>query len=72
MTVWIFFLVPQITFEVLVKMLISIGPGGDLDDLKRDFEEFIKGLICVPIRVPGTRLYKSLKVIELVQFKNDN
>lgn len=54
----------KITFEVLVKMLISIGPGGDLDNLKRDFEEFIKGLICVPIKLPGTRLYKSLKAKE--------
>ncbi|KAF8011084.1 hypothetical protein BT93_J1641 [Corymbia citriodora subsp. variegata] len=55
----------KITFEVLVKMLISIGPGGDLDNLKRDFEEFIKGLICVPIKLPGTRLYKSLKKLSI-------
>lgn len=41
---------------------MSVGPGEDLKFLKREFEEFIKGLICIPIKLPGTRLYKSLKV----------
>lgn len=41
---------------------MSIGPGEELNVLKREFEEFIKGLICLPIKLPGTRLYKSLKV----------
>ncbi|XP_038881879.1 3-epi-6-deoxocathasterone 23-monooxygenase CYP90C1 [Benincasa hispida] len=51
----------QITFEVLVKVLMSVGPGEELKILKREFEEFIKALICIPIKLPGTRLYKSLK-----------
>ncbi|XVF59706.1 hypothetical protein PTKIN_Ptkin07bG0297400 [Pterospermum kingtungense] len=54
----------KITFEVLVKVLMSVGPGEGLDFLKREFEEFIKGLICLPIKFPGTRLYKSLKAKE--------
>ncbi|KAK5843752.1 3-epi-6-deoxocathasterone 23-monooxygenase CYP90C1 isoform X1 [Gossypium arboreum] len=54
----------KITFEVLVKVLMSVGPGEDLEFLKREFEEFIKGLICLPIKFPGTRLYKSLKAKE--------
>ncbi|XVF62121.1 hypothetical protein PTKIN_Ptkin08bG0191800 [Pterospermum kingtungense] len=54
----------KITFEVLVNVLMSIGPGDDLKYLKREFEEFIKGLICLPIKFPGTRLYKSLKAKE--------
>ncbi|KAJ8764508.1 hypothetical protein K2173_006248 [Erythroxylum novogranatense] len=53
--------VKKITFQVLVKVLISIGPGEDLEFLKTEFDEFIKGLICLPIKLPGTRLYKSLK-----------
>ncbi|XP_061370912.1 3-epi-6-deoxocathasterone 23-monooxygenase CYP90C1-like [Gastrolobium bilobum] len=56
--------VKKITFTVLVKVLMGIGPGEDLDFLKREFEEFIKGLICVPLKFPGTRLYKSLKAKE--------
>ncbi|XP_044497752.1 3-epi-6-deoxocathasterone 23-monooxygenase CYP90C1-like [Mangifera indica] len=53
--------IKKITFEVLVKILMSNVPGEDLCFLKREFEEFIKGLICLPIKLPGTRLYKSLK-----------
>ncbi|KAB1201939.1 3-epi-6-deoxocathasterone 23-monooxygenase [Morella rubra] len=56
--------VKKITFAVLVKVLMSVGPGEDLDFLKREFGEFIKGLICLPIKLPGTRLYKSLKAKE--------
>nr|WAW38272.1 CYP90C42 [Plumbago zeylanica] len=51
----------EVTFEILVKVLMSIGPGEDMDFLKREYREFIKGLICVPIKLPGTQLYKSLK-----------
>ncbi|KAK2355627.1 cytochrome P450 [Trifolium repens] len=56
--------VKKITFTILVKVLMSIDPGEDLYMLKREFEEFIKGLICLPIKFPGTRLYKSLKAKE--------
>lgn len=56
--------VKKITFTILVKVLLSIGPGEDLDFLKKEFEEFIKGLICLPLNFPGTRLYKSLKAKE--------
>ncbi|OMO56959.1 Cytochrome P450 [Corchorus capsularis] len=54
----------KITFDVLLKVLMSVGPGEDLNFMKREFEEFIKGLICLPIKFPGTRLYKSLKAKE--------
>ncbi|PPD81984.1 hypothetical protein GOBAR_DD21067 [Gossypium barbadense] len=53
----------KITFEVLVKVLMSVGPGEDLEFLRREFEEFIKGLICLPIKLPGTRLLKVVKKI---------
>ncbi|KAF3596203.1 hypothetical protein DY000_02027995 [Brassica cretica] len=56
--------IKKMTFEVLVKLLMSISRGEDLDILKLEFEEFIKGLICIPIDFPGTRLYKSLKAKE--------
>ncbi|XP_065858485.1 3-epi-6-deoxocathasterone 23-monooxygenase CYP90C1 [Euphorbia lathyris] len=54
----------KITFRVLVKALMGIGPGDDLDFFEREFEVFIKGLICLPIKLPGTTLYKSLKAKE--------
>ncbi|XP_038996880.1 3-epi-6-deoxocathasterone 23-monooxygenase CYP90C1-like [Hibiscus syriacus] len=43
---------------------MSVGPDEDLDFLKREFHEFIKGLICFPVKLPGTRLYRSLKAKE--------
>ncbi|KAF5738141.1 hypothetical protein HS088_TW13G01036 [Tripterygium wilfordii] len=54
----------KITFSILVQVLMSVGPGEDLDFIKREFEEFIKALICIPVKLPGTRLYKSLKAKE--------
>lgn len=54
----------KLTFEVLVRVLMSIGPGEDMKFLKKEFEEFMKGLICLPIKFPGTRLYKSLQAKE--------
>ncbi|KAL1354886.1 3-epi-6-deoxocathasterone 23-monooxygenase CYP90C1 [Arachis hypogaea] len=56
--------VKMITFSVLVKVLMSVGAGEELKLLKKEFEEFIKGLICLPLKFPGTRLYKSLKAKE--------
>ncbi|OVA08717.1 Cytochrome P450 [Macleaya cordata] len=54
----------NITFPVLVRVLMSVSPGKDLDFLRREFGEFIKGLVCLPIKLPGSRLYKSLKAKE--------
>ncbi|KAK9991030.1 hypothetical protein SO802_026015 [Lithocarpus litseifolius] len=54
----------KLTFDVLVNTLTSVGPGENLNFLRSDFQEFIKGLICLPINLPGTRFYKSLKAKE--------
>ncbi|KAI3843168.1 hypothetical protein MKX03_026958 [Papaver bracteatum] len=54
----------NITFPVLVRVLMSVSPGKDMEFLRREFGEFIKGLVCLPIKLPGTRLYKSLKAKE--------
>ncbi|KAL6963543.1 cytochrome P450 [Sarracenia purpurea var. burkii] len=51
----------KITFEILARVLMSLGPGEDLNFLKREYGEFIKGLICLPIKFPRTQLYKSLQ-----------
>lgn len=54
----------KITFEVLVRVLMSLEPGEELDYFRREYMEFIKGLICIPVKFPGTRLFKSLKAKE--------
>ncbi|KAL6865192.1 hypothetical protein ACP4OV_016343 [Aristida adscensionis] len=51
----------SIVFEILAKALIGLEAGQEMQYLKQQFQEFIAGLISLPIKVPGTQLYKSLK-----------
>lgn len=51
----------NIGFHVLVKALISLEPGVEMQFLKQQFEEFIAGLMSFPINLPGTQLYRSLQ-----------
>lgn len=61
----------NIAFQVLVKALIGIDPGDKLELLKIQFQEFIAGLMSLPINFPGTRLYHSLqakkRMVKLIQ-----
>ncbi|XP_077212432.1 cytochrome P450 90D2-like isoform X2 [Tasmannia lanceolata] len=51
----------HIAFQILVKALISLDPGEEMEFLKQQFQEFIAGLISLPINLPGSRLYRSLQ-----------
>ncbi|KAL5579507.1 hypothetical protein UlMin_011949 [Ulmus minor] len=51
----------NIAFQVLVKALINLDPGEEMENLKKQFQEFIAGLMSLPINFPGTRLYRSLQ-----------
>ncbi|XP_051147599.1 3-epi-6-deoxocathasterone 23-monooxygenase CYP90D1 [Andrographis paniculata] len=61
----------KIAFQVLVKALISLD-GGDakMEVLKKHFQKFIAGLMSLPLKFPGTQLYRSLqakkKMIEVI------
>ncbi|WVZ21826.1 hypothetical protein V8G54_000370 [Vigna mungo] len=61
----------KIAFHVLVKALISLDPGQEMELLKKHFQEFISGLMSLPINLPGTKLYQSLqakkKMVKLVR-----
>ncbi|KAG2595085.1 cytochrome P450 90D2-like isoform X2 [Panicum virgatum] len=50
-----------IVFEILVKGLIGLEAGPETQQLKQQFQEFIVGLMSLPIKLPGTRLYRSLQ-----------
>jgi hypothetical protein len=52
----------QIVFQILVRGLIGLEPGPEMQQLKEQFQEFIVGLMSLPIKLPGTRLYRSLQV----------
>ncbi|XP_050947891.1 3-epi-6-deoxocathasterone 23-monooxygenase CYP90D1 isoform X2 [Cucumis melo] len=51
----------NISFQVLVKILISLNPGQSMEFLKKQFQEFIAGLMALPVNIPGSRLYQSLQ-----------
>jgi steroid 3-oxidase len=49
-------------FAILVRALIGLDAGDEMQYLKQQFQEFIAGLISLPVKLPGTRLYRSLQV----------
>ncbi|KAM6585277.1 hypothetical protein CsatB_012279 [Cannabis sativa] len=51
----------NIAFQVLVKALINLDPGEEMESLRKQFQEFIAGLMSLPINFPGTRLHRSLQ-----------
>lgn len=51
----------NISFEIMVRALMSVCPGEQLNYLRRQFEEYSKGLVSLPVKIPGTRLYNALK-----------
>ncbi|KAK5831082.1 hypothetical protein PVK06_014877 [Gossypium arboreum] len=69
-----------IAFQVLVKALISLNPGEEMEILKKQFQEFISGLMSLPVKLPGTQLYRSLQakkrmvkiVHKIIQTKRDS
>ncbi|CAL9220726.1 unnamed protein product [Arabidopsis halleri] len=50
-----------VAFKVLAKALISVEKGEELEELKKEFENFISGLMSLPINFPGTQLHRSLQ-----------
>ncbi|KAG8052848.1 hypothetical protein GUJ93_ZPchr0001g31604 [Zizania palustris] len=48
-------------FEILVRGLIGLEAGQEMQQLKQQFKEFIVGLMSLPVKLPGTRLYRSLQ-----------
>ncbi|XP_064944398.1 cytochrome P450 90D2-like isoform X3 [Musa acuminata AAA Group] len=51
----------KIIFQILVKGLIGLEPGKEMQLLKQQFKEFIAGLMSLPVKLPGSRLYRSLQ-----------
>ncbi|AQK84719.1 cytochrome P450 90D2 isoform X2 [Zea mays] len=51
----------SIVFEILVRALIGLEEGDKMQYLRQQFQEFIAGLISLPVKLPGTQLYRSLK-----------
>lgn len=48
-------------FQILVKSLMGLGPGEEMQFLKYQFQEFIAGIMSLPVKIPGSRFYGSLQ-----------
>ncbi|KAL4589236.1 hypothetical protein LXL04_002142 [Taraxacum kok-saghyz] len=51
----------HIAFQVLVKALIGLDPGEEMEYLRIQFQKFIAGLMSLPVKLPGTQLHRSLQ-----------
>lgn len=82
-TYWFFIIILiyfQIAFQVLVKALIGLDPGEEMEFLMLQFQKFIAGLMSLPIKLPGTQLHRSLQakkkmvklVLEIIRDKRIN
>ncbi|XP_068668974.1 3-epi-6-deoxocathasterone 23-monooxygenase CYP90C1-like [Aristolochia californica] len=54
----------KIAFQVLIEVLMGVGSGEEKELLMREFRVFSDGLICVPVKLPGTTMSNSLKAKE--------
>lgn len=57
-------------FDLTAKKLISYDPEKSSENLRENFEAFIKGLISFPLDIPGTAYHKCLQVCHLFRSLN--
>jgi hypothetical protein len=54
----------QFTFNVIVKQMLSLTPENPVAvRILHEFSTFMKGLVSVPINIPGTPYAKAVQVI---------
>ncbi|KAG8084836.1 hypothetical protein GUJ93_ZPchr0010g10008 [Zizania palustris] len=51
----------SIVFGILIRTLIGLEDGPEMNYVRQQFCIFIDGLISLPIKLPGTQLYRSLQ-----------
>ncbi|XP_004228960.1 beta-amyrin 28-monooxygenase-like [Solanum lycopersicum] len=57
----VFPLVKLYTFKVACQLFMSIEDKNEIERLSREFNLLLKGLISLPINLPGTSFYKAMK-----------
>lgn len=54
----------QFTFAVIAKQVLSLGPEDvEFLEILHNFKTFMKGLVSLPINLPGTAYAKAIHVI---------
>ncbi|KAG9443357.1 hypothetical protein H6P81_014697 [Aristolochia fimbriata] len=57
----------KITFQVLIRVLLGLGPGEEVDRLFKEFKIFAEGHVSVPVNLPGTKMYYAMKARESIK-----
>lgn len=52
----------EMIFSLMASHLLSLSASTELENMKRDFCDVIKGVYSIPLNVPGTTFYKSLQI----------
>jgi len=52
----------QMIFSLMANHVLSLSVSTELENMKQDFFDLIKGVYSVPLKVPGTTFYKSLQI----------
>lgn len=61
------FLFLQFTFNVIVKQVLGLTPEQpETTKILRDFLTFMRGLVSLPLYIPGTPYARAVKVICLI------
>lgn len=52
----------EMIFSLMASHILSLSASPELENMKRDFCDVIKGVYSVPLNVPGTTYYKSFQI----------
>lgn len=55
--------ISQVMFEFISMELFSYDPSASTESMSDAFINFLKGLVSIPLNIPGTTFHKCLKVI---------
>ncbi|KAJ0985493.1 hypothetical protein J5N97_003849 [Dioscorea zingiberensis] len=61
----------KFTFNMLLRNIMRMEPGEETDKLGREFEALMKGLMSIPLSLPGTSYWKALQArVKLLRVVN--
>jgi cytochrome P450 family 724 subfamily B1 len=53
----------QFTFNVIVEQMLGLSPDDSVTDrFLQDYSTFMKGLVSLPLNIPGTPYARAVKV----------
>ena len=65
--VLLFPLMKKLMFSIACEVLVGRGDGKDQDMLLLPFDTMVKGMMQIPINIPGTRYNKSLAASDVIR-----